>query len=368
MTKLWLSFALTCTLALAPAQESRKVEAYPWDLYPPLEDVPCPSHFERLDTPKDLAFGTFKLATSLPAIVDGDTIRVEELKESLRFLGLDAEETFKDPAKKRLATVNWPEYLKTETAAFAPDRPPKYGSFMGEAAKDAMRRLLDGVTLVRLEWDDPERKVDNFGRHLVFVYFQKQNGPWVNLNVEIVRQGLSPYFIKYGRARRLNDRFEAAEQEARAHERGIWATPGRYPHYPDYAVRLVWWRERADALAAAEALARTRGDVFILGRDSDWERLRAMAGKKAIVVGTANPPIKRSSVTLLPFGHKRNKDFLVVGSEAEIASLDPKKEDGNLLFVSGIVELYKGEPQFRAQTVSWSRTPPPVTESRPASR
>ena len=71
---------------------------------------------------------------------------------------------------------------------------------------------------------------------------------------------------------------------------------------------------------------------------------------------------------LLPLSHRRGLDFMIVGSEAEIARLAPKKEEGNLLFVTGEVEIYKGEPQFRAKTVTWSRTPPGGAESAPASR
>jgi hypothetical protein len=239
---------------------------------------------------------------------------------------------------------------------------------MGEAAKDAMKQLLEGVSEVLLEWDEEERKIDTFGRHLVIVLFKK-DGAWVNLNVEIVRQGLSPYFVKYGRARRWDGAFVAAQKEAQAHERGIWSDPGPFRHYPDYAVRLKWWAERADAIAAAEKLRADRTDILILGRDDDWERLKGLAGRKATVVGGLGAePVKKGDLVLLPLSHRRGNDFMIVGTEAEIARLDPKKEDGNLFYATGEVEIYKGQPQFRAKTVTWSRTPPGGAESGPASR
>ena len=64
----------------------------------------------------------------------------------------------------------------------------------------------------------------------------------------------TPYFVKYGRARRDNEHYVDAQKEAQAHERGIWSDPGLFRHYPDYAMRLVWWNERA-----------ARGEVVTLG-------------------------------------------------------------------------------------------------------
>jgi endonuclease YncB( thermonuclease family) len=356
--------------AAAHAQETRAgttAMSLRWELHPPVEGAACPSHVENPDAAPDEVFGTFPLSTSLPPVVDGDTIRVDGLRGSLRLVGLDAEETFKDPGKRRLAEVDWREYVRTENAGFDPSRPPKYGSFMGEAAADAVRQLLSGVREVRLEWDDPARKIDTFGRHLVFVLYRRDTR-WVNLNVEIVRQGLSPYFVKYGRSRRLHARFAAAEEEARARGRGIWADPGPVPHYPDYPARLRWWNERADAAAGAEALRKSRSDLFILGREDDWERLRTLAGKRVTVFGGLGEQIRKEQLVLLPLIHHKGLDFMIVGSEAEIAKLAPEKENGNLLFVTGVVELYRGQPQFRAGTVTWSRQMPAGAESAPASR
>jgi endonuclease YncB( thermonuclease family) len=358
---LWLA-------AFAAAQESRPqgAGAIRWTLAPPLEGVSCPSHLPAPDAPKALVFGTYRLAGP-SAVIDGDTIRVEGLKESLRFVGLDAEETFKDPGKRKLAEADWNEYVRTETAGCDPARPPKYGTFLGEAAKDGLRQILEGVAEVRLEWDDEQRKIDTFGRNLVFVYCQK-GGSWINLNVEVVRQGLSPYFVKYGQARRFHLRFVAAQKEAQAHERGIWADPGAFRHYPDYPARLRWWTERAEAIAAAEKLRADRRDLVMLGRDDDFERLRGLAGSKVTVFGSPLPVVLKNDVALLPLSHRRGLDFMIVGTEAEVARLAPKKEEGNLVFATGVVELYKGQPQFRAKTVTWSRTPPGGAESAPASR
>jgi endonuclease YncB( thermonuclease family) len=350
------------------AQDSRPAVSQDvrWTLHPPLEGVPCPSHIPAPNAPKELVLGTYKLALPYP-VTDGDTIKVEGLKASLRFIGLDAEETFKDPKKKEQANTDWNAYVRAEMEGIDPTRPPKYGTFMGEAAKDAMKQLLEGVTEVRLEWDDPQRKIDTFGRNLVLVLFQK-DGKWTNLNVEMVRQGLSPYFVKYGRARRCDDLFVAAQKEAQAHERGIWVDPGLFRHYPDYRTRLAWWLERADAVALAEKLRTERSDLAILGRDDDWERLKGMAGRRVTVFGSPLPAVPKEGVVLIPLSHRRGQDFIIAATEADLGRLDLKKEEGNLLFVTGVVEIYKDQPQFRAKTVTWSRKPPGGAESAPASR
>jgi endonuclease YncB( thermonuclease family) len=378
MTKLRLAIAAAVLVAAAGSghafgQESRPHDAKAakevhWTLVPPLEGVPCPSHVPGPEAPKELTFGTFKLAKPA-AVVDGDTIRVEGLKDSLRFIGLDAEETFKkeDAEKRKKAEADWKEYVLEQTKGCDPARPPKYATFMGEAAKSGMKQLLEGVSEVCLEWDEEQRKVDGYGRNLVLVLFQK-DGKWINLNVEMVRQGLSPYFVKYGRARRSDDRFVAAQKEAQAHERGIWQNPGRIPHYEDYAKRLAWWTERADLIVLAEKLRKERDDFMILGRDDDWQRLKAMAGKQVTVFGTPIAPIRKNDLVLIPLLHRKGLDFMIAASEADLARLDPKKEDGNLIFVTGVVELYKDQPQFRAKTTSWSRTLPRGAESAPAAR
>ena len=189
-----------------------------------------------------------------------------------------------------------------------------------------MKQLLEGVTEVRLEWDDEQRKIDMFGRHLVIVLFQK-DGAWMNLNVEMIRQGLSPYFVKYGRARRSHERYVEAQKEAQAHERGIWADPGAFRHYPDYATRLVWWNERAEAIARRRSSATERSDLMILG---PRRRLGAPRGRsperRSTVFGTPLATIPKKGLVLLPLSHRRGLDFMIVGSEAEIAR--PRSEEG----------------------------------------
>ncbi len=370
-----LGAALILSLAgNLPAQSKPAADplAVPWKLVPPAAGVPCPSHETKLDAPTDLVAGEFPLSVHRPPVVDGDTLRVDGLDGSIRFIGLDCEETFKDKGKARLARENWDEYVKTETAGKESRRPPKYATPMGMAAKSGLEAMLQGVDKVRLEYDEPDRKRDGFGRHLCFV-LAKRDGVWVNLNVEIVRQGLSPYFVKYGRSRRRHDAFVAAESEARSAKRGIWGPLEPIRHYGDYELRLVWWRERDESDRAARAARAKNENIFILGTAAEWERLKTFVGRPVTVVSTISAFRERGGMGLLSLVHADKNDFMVVGKDSVVVELQkkPKEFEGDLVFVTGVVALYEGRPQFvqSAETpVRFDRKPPAAPESAPASK
>ena len=61
---------------------------------------------------------------------------------------------------------------------------------------------------------------DRYDRYLAYV-FAEIDGKWVNYNVECVRAGMSPYFMKYGYSQRFHADF-VAEQCRRLRTR-----PGR---------------------------------------------------------------------------------------------------------------------------------------------
>ena len=333
-----------------------------WTLAPPAPGKPCPSHEAKVEDGKFL-MGEFAFATKKPPVVDGDTLRFDDMDGTIRMLGLDAEETFKDKAKERLAAESWSEYVKGELAGKNPARPPKYATPMGMAAKDAMEQLVAGTARARVEFDELDRKKDGYDRYLAYVLIRRGDG-WLNLNVEMVRQGLSPYFEKYGRCKRRHDAFVAAENEAREAKRGIWGPTAPIKHYGDYDVRKKWWTERRDALETAEALRAQRDDLFLLGRPEEWERLKKAEGRVVTVVSTVNGVKTAGKLGLLGLAHDKRNDFQIVGDDATVRALDaPKKFDGDLVYVTGKVELYKESPQFRHaadKPVTFSKTPPPA--------
>jgi len=77
---------------------------------------------------------------------------------------------------------------------------------------------------VDLEFEGPIR--GRYGRLLAYVFVDE-----VNFNLELVRQGLSPYYIKYGLSQKYDQEFREAERYARKHELNIWGDPGLTQKY-----------------------------------------------------------------------------------------------------------------------------------------
>lgn len=219
-------------------------------------------------------------------VVDGDTIWVDGLTSSLRLLGIDTEETFKTDGDRRAYAKGWTQYSEGKRAEGA--RPAKYATPLGEDAKHWAQAFFQGVDRVRIERDDPEEIRDRYDRYLAYVFAYK-HGAWVLYNVECVRAGMAPYFTKYGRSRRFDADFIAAEAEAKKAQRGIWATGVR--SYPDYDEREAWWNARGDFVAkfrAAAADPAHAADYIDITHEDALRALaaQAKAGNDVTVLGT----------------------------------------------------------------------------------
>jgi micrococcal nuclease len=130
-------------------------------------------------------------------VVDGDTIVI-------RYNG--------KYEKVRLLCVNTPESVHHDKKQNIP---------MGKvAARYTQKKLLDEYD----RWIDLEFEIDrirgNHGRLLAYVFV---NGK--NLNIDLVRQGLSPYYTKYGKSKKYHAEFRAAEKQARKEKLNIWGDP-----------------------------------------------------------------------------------------------------------------------------------------------
>jgi len=163
-------------------------------------------------------------------------------------------------------------------------RPAKFATPLGDAAKAWAEQWFAGVTTVRLERDDPHEIKDRYRRYLAYVLAEK-HGKWLNYNVEAVRAGMSPYFPKYGRSRRFDREFVAAEAEAKAAKRGIWAAGAEA--YPDYPEREAWWTARGDFVAAfhKEAASAKHPTMIDLTHDDARAQLEADVGHEVVVLG-----------------------------------------------------------------------------------
>ena len=229
-----------------------------------------------------LVLGEFHLARD--AILDGDTIRVQELPKTLRLLFIDTEETFKNRKDEVMyRSLGFQEYLKAKRGASK--RPVKCATPMGEEAKEFAKKFFEGVQVVRLERDHPKQIKDVNGRFLAYVFAYK-DGKWVNYNIEAVRAGMSPYFTKYSYSRRFHDDFVKAQEEARKAKRGIWDP--KKEHYEDYDERLRWWNARADFIKRFEEAGKGRDDFIDLSDYDALDRLLAHVSKKVHVLGTVS--------------------------------------------------------------------------------
>jgi endonuclease YncB( thermonuclease family) len=235
-------------------------------------------------------------AGRLLEITDGDTIRADfdGKSESLRLLSVDTEETYHgDLALQREAESDFEAYVQKMRGDAT--KPVKFGTPFGEETRRFAQSFFDGVDRVEIENDDPAETLCYYGRTLSYVFVTKA-GKRINYNVELVRLGYSPYYVKYGRSRRYEKEFIAAEAEAMAGKRGIWGNWKEKSCYPDYRERLAWWRERGeiyqrwrDRVAAALTKPEAERPILIsLDADGAWEALAASAGRKVSIFGTIN--------------------------------------------------------------------------------
>jgi hypothetical protein len=213
----------------------------------------------------------------------------------------------------------------------------KFATPLGEQAKQWADAWFNDVDVVRLERDDPEEIRDRYGRYLAYV-LAKKAGVWRNYNVEVVRAGMSPYFPKYGRSRRYHADFVAAEAEAKAAHRGIWAAGAEA--YPDYPEREAWWAARGDFVEQFRARGGAN-DVDVSHADAR-ARLEALVGKPVVVLGVVDkmyPGAKVSRVMLgdvpLVFFHRDVLDA------TQLAAWQ-----GEFVTASGKVSLYKGHVEI----------------------
>ena len=88
---------------------------------------------------------------------------------------------------------------------------------MGQVASRYTQKKLTGK-YVKLEFESYQR--GNYGRLLAYVFVDGKN-----LNLDLVRQGLSPYYTKYGKSQRYNTEFRTAEKLARKEKLNIWGDP-----------------------------------------------------------------------------------------------------------------------------------------------
>jgi len=127
-------------------------------------------------------------------IVDGDTIVI---KYDGKY------------EKVRLLCVNTPESVHSDKKQNIP---------MGKVASKYTQKKLTGK-YVNLEFEIKKLR-GHYGRLLAYVFVDGQN-----FNMDLVRQGLSPYYTKYGKSEKYDSEFRSAEKLARKEKLNIWGDP-----------------------------------------------------------------------------------------------------------------------------------------------
>ena len=166
-------------------------------------------------------------------VVDGDTIVVNYKGK---------------PEKVRLLCVNTPESVH-------PDK--KQNIPMGEIASDFTKGRLKGK-YVDLEFEGPFR--GRYGRLLAYVFVDG-----ANFNLELVRQGLGPYYIKYGLSERYDAEFREAERYARKHELNIWGDPKLTQEYLKLNSK---WGQYRSKVSSPPATIQTKEWKYVASKNS----------------------------------------------------------------------------------------------------
>jgi endonuclease YncB( thermonuclease family) len=291
-----------------------------------------------------LVLGVYPLKRN--AIIDGDTIKVDGLDASLRLLGIDAEETFKSDKAWRAYEVGWETYLANEQAKTS--RPIKVPTPLGMDAKYWTQEFFAGVTNVKIERDHPKEIRDTYNRFLAYVFVERGE-QWLNFNVELVRAGMSPYFPKYGYSRRFHQEFLAAQDEARAAKRGIWADGAQC--YPDYDLRLAWWNARGDFVKQFDIDAAGDPSLIILTQWDSLAQLEARLGDEVEVLGAISDirQGERGPKRVL-LSRRRTADFPLIFWEDDVfqdSGIENYKSE--FVRVRGVVTSYTDRRSGRRQ-------------------
>jgi micrococcal nuclease len=199
-------------------------------------------------------------------VVDGDTIRVflpgAQNEESLRILALDTEESYSFGSKP---VTPW-----------------------GKEAKKRAQEFFQGADTVTIEFPGNEslemalqKHRGNFGRLLVYVY---RDG--VDFQRTMIREGYSPYFVKYGNAQFAghHERYVESEREAQRRRLGVWdQTTVNGVEIRNYAALGTWWQLRASIIDEYRKLKAVDASVLNTRLDYAILEAKAQAGESATV-------------------------------------------------------------------------------------
>ncbi|SES84868.1 micrococcal nuclease [Methanococcoides vulcani] len=286
-------------------------------------------------------------------VVDGDTIKVliKGEEETLRLIDVDTEESYSGGSKPVT----------------------KAGKAATEMAKEYFTSPGGGFVQVSIEFDtdDPEhvclaKHRGNYNRLLCYVHKGDEN-----YNLKLVKEGWSPYFVKYGRSRLYHEEFMIAEAEAQANNLQIWNPETNCGGLSrDYTTLLPWWSLRASVI---EDYREIGVDAGVLSVRLDYETIKKTAENEefATVFCDLQSGINKwtGGGALIYAGSKHHKFNLwipnVDGEEAapllQLIEKRYAKHGRGYVYVSGKVKKYKYKPQIVLTDLEQLSDFPPIS-------
>ena len=291
----------------------------------------------------------------LVKVVDGDTIKVEldgEV-ESLRLCCLDTEESLHGSSKP-----------VTNAGKLA----SKWAKGFFEADEDGLPRA-DIRVHIEFDTNDPvtvclKKHRGNYNRLICYVY---KDG--MNYNIQAVRQGWSPYFVKYGRSRLYHNEFLAAEMKAQAESVGIWDPAiNAGGESRDYDLLLPWWHLR-DSVVEGYRKFGIQGGVKSVRLDYE-EILDAAKAKSVLTVfcdlqkGINKWPGDAALIYAGSPTHKFNLWIpdIYTPEAQQVLNVIETRYSGfgrGYVYVTGEASLYNGRPQIVIEDIRQISDIPP---------
>lgn len=288
-------------------------------------------------------------------VVDGDTVRlfIDERSVSMRIQCLDTEESRAGSDKP---VTPW----GVETSGYA-----KRLLTPGEGVRI---RLQSAAPLFDVDGGVAVDHLDNHNRLLGFLFLTKEvedgGAPTNDFQEIMIRQGYSPYFVKYGRVPfpELNRRYGAAERIAQAGGRGLWnqmAVNGTVAR--DYPSLAIWWELRAQLIDVYRQVRDVGGAERILNTRLDYAELttRAARGDTATVFMELSTFQVAGRHALVETG-SRSQPFKLFIQNADSPEREPLRRllanrylatdearpNRNYAYVTGVLQLWREKPEL----------------------
>ncbi|MEO8892052.1 MAG: thermonuclease family protein [Coleofasciculaceae cyanobacterium] len=187
-------------------------------------------------------------------VIDGDTflVKIGEALETIRLLYVDCEES-----KPMLIS-------KPVTNAGA------------LAYEFALQYWWAQQPVIEFECDDSLEKClverrDYFDRLVCYMWREDEN-----YNLRLVKQGLSPYFKKYGSSIYYDEQFTLAQEQAQANVAGVWNPAIDFDQVsPNYLKLMPYWSRRAASVDGYRLL----GDEKIISALANCDNLCSLISK-----------------------------------------------------------------------------------------